>query len=266
MTTAKTCQRQTCISGLHPISLYDMKDYLNEIVLGDCMEVLKNIPDNSIDLVVTDPPYFIPTITGGGTVAKYSKLGESLKDLKKNTDITTGYDIEAVGTELIRVMKDINVYFFCNKLQIPDYFNFWVNKHKCKFDILCYHKTNPVPTYSNKYISDTEYCLYFRKGGNHCHPANYEDGLTYLVAPINIKDKKKYGHPTCKPERFIAKLIRNSSKESDVVLDPYSGSGTTAIACIKEKRNFICIEIDPAYHEASSNRVSDFVDYGLDFS
>ena len=62
-------------------------------------------------------------------------------------------------------MRGINIYLWCNKAQIPQYFNFYVNDLKCRFDILCWHKTNAIPTYSNKYLSDTEYLLYFHKNG-----------------------------------------------------------------------------------------------------
>ena len=225
-----------------------------ELLHGDCLQLMRDIPDNSIDLIVTDPPYLIST-NGGGTINKVKKLRDSLTDLT-NANITEGYDIEKFNTEFIRVMKDINIYIWCNKVQIPEYFNFYVNRHKCKFDIICWHKTNALPTYSNKYLSDTEYCLYFRKGGK-CFPQSYQDAQTFYIAPINHKDKKEFGHPTIKPLDIMEKLIRNSSKEGDVVLDPFMGSGTTGVACINTNRNFIGIELDENYFNIAKNRIEE---------
>ena len=227
-----------------PIALY----------CGDCLEVLKDIPDNSVDLIATDPPYLIPAINGGGSVNTIKKLNQSLQDLKK-VDITKGYDIELFGSEFNRVMKEINIYFWCNKLQIPQYLEFYVGKHKCKFDIICWHKTNALPTYSNKYLSDTEYLLYFRKGKGKCFPQSYEDAKTYYIAPINHKDKKEWNHPTIKPLDITEKIIRNSSREGQVVLDPFMGSGTTGVACKNLNRKFIGIELDETYFKTAQRRL-----------
>ena len=148
----------------------------------------------------------------GGGINKIKKLNKSLNDLVE-ANITEGYDIEKYGEEFMRIMKEPNIYIWCNKKQIPNYFNFYVNKHKCTFDILVYNKVNALPTYSNKYLSDCEYLLYFRKGKGKCFPQSYEDAKTVYQAPINIKDKKLYGHPTIKPLDLTEKIIRNSSKE-----------------------------------------------------
>lgn len=221
---------------------------------GDCLELMKDIPDGSIDLVLTDPPYDVSVTGGGGTINKVKKLNKSLEDLVK-ANITNGYDIEILGEEFMRVMKEPNIYLWCNKIQIPEYFKFYVDKHKCKFDIICWHKTNALPTYSNKYLSDTEYLLYFRKGKGKCFPKSYEDAKTYYIAPINHKDKEKYKHPTIKPLDITGKLIRNSSNENDVVLDPFMGSGTTGVACKELNRNFIGIELDKTYFEIAKQRI-----------
>lgn len=220
---------------------------------GDCLEVMKNIPDHSVDLIVTDPPYLISTNKGGGSMHKAGKL-RSLKELERD-NINKGYDIEAFGNLVLKLQKNINIYIWCNKMQIPDYFKFYVDKHKCKFDIIVWNKTNPIPTYSNKYLSDTEYCLYFRKGG-YCIPQSYEDAKTYYYAPINASDKRIWGHPTIKPIDITEKLIRNSSKPNDIVLDPFMGSGTTGVACKRLNRNFIGIELNEKYFQVAQDRIN----------
>lgn len=219
----------------------------------DCLKILRTMPDKSVDLVITDPPYEVSATNGGGSINKVKKLNQSLKDLT-DLDITEGYDFENVNNELVRVMKKINIYIWCNKVQIPKYFNFYVNKLGCKFDIISWHKNNSLPTYSNKYLSDTEYCLYFRKGGL-CQPQNYQDAQTFFIAPINQKDKKLYKHPTIKPLEFMERFVRNSSKEGDIVLDCFMGSGTTGVACKNLKRNFIGIELSKEYFDIASDRI-----------
>lgn len=227
------------------------------IIQGDCLEVLRGLPDKSVDLVVTDPPYDLKNINGGGSVNNVKKLNKSLQALEE-ADLIHGYDINAVCTELMRVMKEPNIYIWCNKAQIPEYFKFFVEKHKCKFDILFWHKTNALPTYSNKYLTDCEYLLYFRKGKGKCFPQSYTDASTVYHAPINHADKKKYGHPTIKPLDFTRQVIRNSSRVGDVVLDPFAGSGTVSVACKIEKRKSIAIELDEGYVELIHERLSEY--------
>ncbi len=169
--------------------------------------------------------------------------------------LTGGYDFKILD-ELIRVMKKINIYIFCNCEQIPFYIKYFVVDRKCKMDILIWNKTNAVPLFNNKYLTDKEYCLYFRKGG-YCSPKNYDDAKTVFYHPINIKDKKKWKHPTIKPEIFIRKLIRNSSKENDIVLDCFLGSGTTVACAILENRNYIGFEIDNEFYKTCLKRIEE---------
>lgn len=232
---------------------------LNNIYNMNCLDGMKLIADKSVDLIATDPPYLISTTNKGGTINNVKKLNKSLQDLK-TVDITQGYDIELFGNEFLRVMKEPNIYVWSNKVQIPDYFNFYVNKHKCKFDIICWHKTNALPTYSNKYLSDTEYLLYFRKGKGKCYPRSYEDAKTYYIAPINHADKKLYKHPTIKPLDIMEKIIKNSTREKQVVFDPFLGSGTTAIACLNTNRNYIGFEKNENYFNIANNRIKEWHD------
>lgn len=223
----------------------------------DCFDGIREIPDKSIDLIVTDPPYDVSTSGGRGSLNTKKKFDVSLKELKDGFDITEGYDIDSFADEVVRVQPSVNAYFFCNKLQIPQYFKTYVERLGCKFEILCWHKNNALPSYSNKYLSDTEYCLYFRKGG-YCMPNSYENAQTYWIRPINADDKKLYGHPTIKPIEIIQRLVANSSKEGGLVLDPFMGSGTTAIACLMEKRHFIGYELDPRWHKVANERIKDY--------
>jgi len=227
---------------------------LDKIYNIDCFEGMKSIPDGSVNLIVTDPPYIVSK-SGGGSVNKVKKLDKSLEGLD-DAGLRMGYDIEAFAREVKRLQGGgINAYFWCNKAQIADYFKTYVEGMKCKYEIICWHKQNALPTYFNKYLSDTEFCLYFHTGG-FTHPKSYEDAKTYEVGYINHEDKKKWGHPTIKPVEIIRRLIRNSSKEGDIVLDPFMGSGTTAVAAMKEQRHYIGFELYPEYYKIALKRIS----------
>ena len=228
---------------------------LDKIYNEDCFEGMLRIPEGSVDLIVADPPYIVSRSTGG-SVNNVKKLNVSLFDLDK-ANLRDGYDIVSFAEHVRRLQGNkINAYFWCSKAQIPEYFRVYAGVLKCKFEILSWLKQNALPTYFNKYLSDTEYCLYFHTGG-FTHPASYEDAKTYEVGCINHEDKKKYGHPTIKPLPIIQRIVRNSSQPGGVVLDPFMGSGTTAVACIKENRHYIGFELNKDYYDKAVERIEE---------
>lgn len=214
----------------------------------DCLELLKSMEDKSVDLVVTDPPYIFDSCTGGGAFGSKSERYHA-----EYSQINGGVSSEVLD-ELIRVQKKINMYIWGNwKLMctLLDYF-----KDKSVYsNILSWHKSNPVPMCSNKYLTDTEYCLFVREKGVKLY-GGYNDSHTYWITKLNTEDKKKWNHPTIKPEFIIEQLIKNSSQERERVLDPFLGSGTTAICCKRLNRDFIGCEIDKTYYETCLKRVN----------
>lgn len=220
-----------------------------ELYQGDCLEVMKNIEDGSVDLVVTDPPYEI-TITGAGMYKQADK--QYVKELNGMKD---GFS-EEVLDELCRVMKKINIYFFCSQKQIIPLLDYFVKKKKCNWNILSWHKTNPIPACGNKYLTDTEFILFFREKGVKVY-GSFDTKRTWYATPLNQSDKKKYGHPTVKPLSILENLVVNSSQEGEVVLDCFMGSGSTGVACLNTNRNFIGIELDEGYFKIAQNRIEE---------
>ena len=219
---------------------------------GDCLELLTQVPTGSVDLIVTDPPYQIDSTKGGGGIGRKMK---NTQDELAEKGIVSGFDGRILD-EMMRVCKVPNIYIWCNAKQIPMYLDFFVKKHKCNFDILVWVKTNAVPAFSNKYLTDKEYCLYFRRGG-YCKPTDYERARTAWFQPINLKDKKMYNHPTIKPLNIIETLVANSSREGDVIMDPFMGSGTTGVACANLGRNFIGMELKEDYFRTAEQRIQE---------
>ena len=214
---------------------------------GDCLEVMKNIEDGSVDLVVTDPPYEIAT-TGAGMYKQADK--QYVKELNGMKD---GFS-EEVLDELCRVMKKINIYFFCSQKQIIPLLDYFVKKKKCNWNILSWHKTNPIPACGNKYLTDTEFILFFREKGIKVY-GSFDPKRTWYATPLNQSDKKKYGHPTVKPQAILENLVVNSSQEGEVVLDCFMGSGSTGVAYLNTNRNFIGIELDENYFKIAKKRI-----------
>ena len=236
---------------------------------GDCSEILKDIPDKSIDLVIIDPPY-LKTKNNGYHSKEYKGGGAFGVDKRdyhnqlNNTDLLNGFDFKILD-ELTRVMKKVNIYIFCSKELLKPLINYFTDIKNVNIDLLTWHKTNPVPTCNNKYLSDTEYILFFRENGVKIY-GTYETKRKYYVTPTNKEDKKLYKHPTIKPLNIIENLIVNSSQENDTVLDCFMGSGTTGVACKNLNRNFIGIEIDEKYFTIAYERIHERLDEKSDYS
>lgn len=220
----------------------------NQIYCADCYQAIKSIPDKSIDLVIIDPPYDIPHTTGGGMLNE--KRIRGMFDSLEENNLVGSFDFSILA-ELDRVMKKRNIYIWCNKLLIPKLFEYY---NGSMFDIITWHKTNAMPLCGSKYLSDTEYCLYFHD--TMTLNTTYETAKTHYELPINMRDKSKFEHPTIKPLQIIQNFIINSSNENDIVLDCFIGSGTTAVACKNLGRQYLGFEVNPKWAKIAQNRLN----------
>lgn len=254
------------------------------IYLGDSYELIKKIPSKSIDLIYTDIPYLYNQ-GGGGNSELAKRTAKKRIELMGVEDEEVNSLVEEVGNrtkairlareksktqatksnmenginysildEFVRVSKHIYIYIWCSKAQILPIMKYFVEEHNCIFDLLTWHKTNPTPTINNCYPPDTEYCLMFREKGTKLS-GNMETLKKYYVSPTNKYDKDNYLHPCCKPMLFVENHILNSTKEGDVVLDPFVGSGTTCLAAKHLKRKYIGIEINEQYYKIAVDRL-----------
>ena len=206
-----------------------MKYELNKIYNADCYEAIKDIPDKSVDLIYTDIPYDLEGNGGGGCFGskkrdyhkEYERVSENSnasglsKRMAKNNnnikDIAFGIDYSILD-DFIRVLKKIHIYIWCSKKQIPFLLNYFLDKG-CFWDLFVWHKTNPIPTCNNKYLSDTEYCLIFREEGTSVNYGTYKTKSKYYISEINKKDKDLFNHPTIKPLEVVKNHIINSTQE-----------------------------------------------------
>lgn len=217
----------------------------NKIYNMDCMEGIKLLDDNSIDLVIIDPPYKL-NITKVKNTTTFNSYANDLLDLKD------GFDLKILDL-LIQKMKRINIYIYCSKRQVKELLDYFMNKG-CNYELLTWHKMNPSPLTNNNYLPDTEYIVFAREQGVRLY-GNYHSKRKYYISGTNQVDKKKYKHPTIKPLPLIENHIENSSKVGDVVLDCFAGSGTTLVGAINKNRKFIGFEINKEYFEIAEKRV-----------
>lgn len=231
---------------------------MNQLILWDIFNKIKEIPDKSIDLIITDPPYKI--VAGGAGWCFWVEKEKYHLEVSKNDMLNCGID-NSILNEFMRVMRKPNIYLWCNKNQLRQYLDFFEDA-KCAVDVLVWCKTNPIPTCSNKYLSDIEYIVFARAKGVKVY-WSYSTKHKYYVSQLNTADKKKRKHPTIKPLNIIQNLIINSSVEWDTVLDPYMWSWTTWVACKLLNRSFIWVEINEDYFNIADTRINKELQFNL---
>ena len=177
----------------------------NNIYLGDAYELIKKVPDKSIDLIVTDPPYEIKGLHEDTGLLKGRK--NSHNSQLRDNNLGDGIDIKILD-EFVRVLKKINLYIWCNKEQIYDYLTYFVKERKCNWEMIIWAKVNPPPFTCGHYLKDKEYCLYFWEKGVKVQPT-FQSGKTVYLTKTNVSDKNSFGHPTIKDIQIIENLIRN---------------------------------------------------------
>ena len=245
-----------------------MDKYINQIINADCLDILKQLPDKSIDLVLTDPPYNISKLNDN---RDRSKLNSPILRREKplNYDFGDWDNIERQEfldftknwlLECIRVLKNggtiisFFIYFDISYLG-------WIGRENDirTRTIYTWHKTNSVPSFRKvNYLSACEFAWIGSKGEKSwTFNFDFQKEMHNFFETPNASAYKQTEHPTEKPISIFSKFINVHTNPNDLVLDCFSGSGTTAIACHNLKRRFICIEKDYDYWKASVERLKD---------
>ena len=237
--------------------MLDIDSITNKIINADCMDILKQLPDKCVDLVLTDPPYVVDN--HGGTKSPLAKRCAKVRDIID--DFTKDFDFSNVVEQLIRVCKFANIVMFCSKQQVSRTMSYF-EQRGYQVNLCVWDKTNPAPLGNNKLVNNLEYIVIARESGAYFNnDLPIQKKKMSFVYPTGIKEY----HPCEKPIELISDLMCLFSQENDIVLDCFSGSGTTAVACHKLKRRFICIEKDPEYWKASVKRLEDEQKQGVLF-
>ena len=216
---------------------------------GDCLELMPQIRSETIDLIVTDPPYKI--ITGGDSNGKNSIRPKGV--LSGNRELMKFIPkFSEWLPECYRVLENgTHAYFMVNSTNLTEML---VEVEKTGFkihNILIWKKNNCTP--SQFYMKNCEYIIFCRKG-----KAKYINNMggSKTVHDFNNIIGNKV-HPTEKPIELMKFYIENSSEENDTVLDPFMGSGSTGVACVNTFRKFIGIEMDENYFNIAEKRIAE---------
>lgn len=239
---------------------------INKIYCMDCRERMKLIEDKSIDLVIADPPYNI----GGNGKPSVKWETKKIKTVKEKWDIfneSSFYKFNLVWiSECKRILKDNgNILIFGNKDNI--YEVGYILK-KLNFDIknhIIWFKRNSPPNVTCRTLTHSCEHIIWAVNGKKNWTFNYwvakelnggKQQRDLYDIPMILPKEKVYGkHPAQKPLELIKRLVLTFSNEGDLVLDPFMGSGTTAVACKMFNRNFIGFEINEDYCDIAEKRI-----------
>ena len=214
---------------------------------GNCEEVIKEIEDNSVTLIHTDPPYIIHSDDNMGEMME--KKARKSYDKLIQANISDGFNIDLLFPEFKRVCKTINYQIWCSKKQFIDYL-IMAKENKWNWQDICLYRNNALPNVRGKY-QDKDYCVHLWKGRTLTGTYNQKKTDYHW----NIGGNKEWNHPALKPLEPIENMIPIGSDENDIVLDPFMGSGTSGVACIKTNRKFIGIEQNETYFNMAVERL-----------
>jgi len=245
-----------------------------QLIQGDCLEKMKNIPDGSVDLTVTSPPYDnLRTYNGNNDLWNEDVWKNTIKDLYRVTK-ESGVVVWVVGDATIKGSETGTSF-----KQALYFKEIGFNLH----DTMIYAKQNPVPCHHNRYNPQFEFMFILSKGkpktfnaiqvptkgfktGKYRYPdGSLRDAKTPIIKATKMLNniwfyvvggKSSFNHPAIFPEQLAHDHIISWSNEGDTVLDCFMGSGTTGVACKNLNRNFIGIELDEEYFNIAEARIN----------
>ena len=220
------------------------------IVNDDCLNYFHKLEDNSVDLILTDPPY---------AIGKYSTGNINLPNRKKlNNDIAEwdqSFDPSLYVSEMLRVLKKEGNMFIFTSYNLIGKWHELLDKEFDTFQFFVWHKTNPPPKiYKKGFLNSCELiiCLWNKK--HKWNFTNQREMHNFFESPICM-GKERLKHPTQKPLKLLKHIIEIASDEGNLVLDPFAGVCSVEAACKLLNRECISIEIDSNYCELASERL-----------
>ena len=239
-------------SDMHKLTKIKTRYYT--VVNGDCLDYLGQIPDNSIDLILTDPPY---------NIAQYSTGNINLPGRSALNNDLAEWDLIPIDPfdllpDFKRIIKpDGNIFVFTSYNLIGK----WHEAFDSEFDtfqFFIWHKTNPAPKiFKNGFLNSCEMIACMWNKGHKWNFSDQRNMHNFFESPICMKPERLSApkHPSQKPVRLLEHIVSIASNENDVVLDPFMGVGSTGVAALRNKRRFIGIEIEKSYFDAAEMRI-----------
>ena len=211
-----------------------IEDFENRVICGNCIDVMKQMPGESVDLVVTDPPYLVNYRDRSGRAIK----GDGLRN--------NGW-LEPAFSQIFRVLKnDSFCLSFYGFTQAEKFLTAWKSLGFRVLENFAFIKSYPSSEGYAGRFHESAYLL--AKGSPKCPESTPASVIEWRYTGNDL-------HPTQKPEEVILPLIQAYSKRGDIVLDPFAGSATTAVCAERLKRRYIAIELDWRYYDIARRRL-----------
>lgn len=215
---------------------------INQLLNINCMDYMKTLPNNSIDLILTDIPYGVITRESNGLY----NLDRGIADIET-------FNLNSFIKECYRLIKS-SIIIFCAKEQFSSIYNFFNEEQKKKKGTvrqLIWEKTNPVPSNGQYvYLSGVENAVWFRKS-----KGTFNAYCKNTVFQYPIWGGKNRIHPTEKNHNLLKELILDNSNEGDLVFDPCAGSGSTLLVAKQNNRKYLGCELEKEYYEKALKRL-----------
>lgn len=227
----------------------------------DCIVAMKRLQNDTVDLVLTDPPYNLGNFMKGRDT--------NLKKMRDNFFGAAGWDdlsfedweksMDSFFKESVRVLKKGGAMIVFMSIIKAETLIRIAESHKLYYKTTgIWHKTNPMPRNMNlHFVNSTEAWVYFTYGKRTGTFNN--DGKVihdFLETGVAANGERKYGkHPTQKPVALMEFFVQVLSNEGDMILDPFMGSGSTGVAAKKNNRNFIGVELNESYFQMATRRI-----------
>ncbi len=234
------------------INVNSIDKYL--LIHGDCMDKLKELPDGSIDLILSDPPY---------NIAKYSTGNMRFEWRNDINNDVAGWDLrELTPTDFIDEFKRIlsptgNIFIFTSYNMIGKWHEVFDSEFDT-FQFMVWHKTNPVPNIrKSSFLNSCELIVCMWNKGHTWNFTKQSGMHNFIERPICMgRERLKHPkHPTQKPVAVLKQIIQTASRENDIVLDMFMGVASTGVAARELNRRFVGIEIDDIYFDACEKRM-----------
>jgi len=246
---------------------------MTQIINGNCLDVMKELPNNSIDFILTDLPYGISKSKWDNTIP-FKPMWEQLKRIRKDNTAIALFGNEPFSSYLrLSNLDEYKYEWYWEKNKYPNFMQSKVMPLKIIENILIFsngklfnHKTakNNMNYYPqnlqiynkerNKFRGNTNEMLYQRSGQTGTFIAKYKN---YPKTLLKYNNENKSQHPTQKPVALLEYLIKTYTLENETVLDFTMGSGSTGVACVNTNRNFIGIELDKEYFKIAEKRINE---------
>lgn len=230
----------------------DNQRYLTR--LGDSTNLIKELDDQSVDLILTDPPYNLSGYSTGNIELPWRKtINNDLADWDKNS-----FEPAKWVSEFKRILKPTGNLFAFTSYNLLGKWHQAFDPEFDTFQYMVWHKTNPVPKiYKAGFLNSCELIICAWNKGHTWNFSKQKEMHNFIQTPICMgKERlKNPTHPTQKPVKVLEHIIRIATNQDDTVFDPFMGVGSTGVAVINLQRQFIGFEIEQQYYDAAITRL-----------